>query len=122
MNEDFRNAQSSLLYDISRNREFAEFHFKAGKDSESLDEVDKYRGEYLARLIVTQMMRSVQARVDGLLSNNDWLELQDRIQFAWARPVVRAIWPRIKNNFPKKSQELWQNNIAGWTDRDVSLG
>ena len=67
MTEDYRNMQNGLFDEITRSREFAEFHMKIGSEYGSFDEVDRYRAQFLARKNLTNMMHCPSSNDYGQL-------------------------------------------------------
>jgi len=108
MNEDNWNSQNALWDQIAFNREFAELHMKIGNDYDSLDDVDKYRAYFQSQKTITNMLHSVEARADGDLPDRQWRELQARIRFGMKRKNAQNVWKNIRNNYPKRVQDLFE--------------
>jgi len=108
MTEDFRTMENALFDEISRSREFAEFHMRIGTDYDSLDEIDKYRALSLVRKNTSLLCHSIRARLDGLVSDEDWQEIEARLRTIAGRKNVHAGWPLIKHHFPQRVRDVWE--------------
>jgi len=109
MLEDHRLGQNSLFEDIYRTREFAEFHMKVN-DYDSLDDVDKYRADYLAQKNIRSVLTAVQARLDGYVSDDEWIDVTTRIRRIGRsrRRNLQIAWDQIKDNYPMKVRDIWE--------------
>jgi len=107
MNEDYRNTLNNLWDDVSRSRDFAEFHMRIGSDYQSLDKIDQYRARFVAQKNIANIMHSVQARLAGHVSEEEWRAVQQSIRMAATRENVIDAWKRFKIFYPENAQRLW---------------
>jgi hypothetical protein len=109
MLEDHRLGQNTLFEDIYRTREFAEFHMKIN-EYDSLDDVDKYRANYLAQKNIRSVLAAVQSRLDGYVSDDEWIDVKTRIKRIGRsrRRNLQIVWEQIKDNYPKRVQDIWE--------------
>ncbi len=108
MSEDQRQANNALFERIATDRDFADFHMKAGIDLDSMDEIDRYRARFLAQLNTRPVLHTIQARNDGFVSDIEWGELCERVRFSGRRKNVAEVWPQIKNTYPKALQDKYE--------------
>ena len=112
MTEDWRAAQSALVERIVNSREFAELHMKIGNNFDGLDDIDQYRARWLGQQNLRAFLHSVQAKLDGYISEFEWQEVCERVKFASTRKNFLLEWSRMKNTYPKKVQDTFEE-IAG---------
>ena len=108
MMEDHRTAQNVVAQKVFEDREFADFHMRLRDEYEELDDVDKYRADFLARWRLRRTLRLVQSRLDGLVSDVDWEEFRRGGRESSNREGIRVTYERIKKNYPKAVQELYE--------------
>ncbi len=107
MMEDHRMAQSTVAQNVFEDREFAEFHMRSREEYDELDEVDKYRAEFLAVWRLRRILRVIQARLDGLVSDVDWGEIERGVRVGGKRMHIQVVWERIRNDYPRPVQDLY---------------
>ncbi len=107
MMEDHRTAQNTVAQKVFEDRDFAEFHMRSREAYDELDEVDKYRAEFLAVWRLRRILRVIQARLDGLVSDVDWGEVESGVGVGSKRTNMQVIWERIRNDYPRPVQDLY---------------
>ena len=113
MMEDQRSASNALFERIAIDKEFAEFHMKAGTDFDNLDKVEQYRARFLAQLNTRAAIHAIQARKDGFVSDLEWRELQERLKFGGRRKNMIEAWHLMKDTYPKPIQTTLEE-LSGW--------
>ena len=111
MLEDFRSGSDAMFDEIYRNKEFAEFHRKCGDAYGSLDETDKYRADTMAIRMQGSLLRTIRARLDGYVSDDEWMEVKAKMKIVNKRQNVRAMWEQIKDRYPKRIQDIWEEAV-----------
>ncbi len=109
MMEDHRASQNSVIEEIFKNREFAEFHMRAGENYDALDEIDKYRAQRLATWRVRRICHVIQAKRDGFASDVDWAEFESTLKTAARRKNIQLAWVALKNDYPKPIRIIFES-------------
>lgn len=113
MMEDFRTNSNAVIDEIARSREFAVLHMKIGSDYESLDEIDKYRAEFMALRGLLGQMHTVLARQAGFIHDVEWNEFLSRMRFTSKRKNFQIVWERIKKHYPPSVHQVWEQCTKG---------
>jgi hypothetical protein len=107
MMEDHRSAQDTVAQKVYEDREFAQFHMRSRDAYEELDELDRYRAEFLAIWRLRRILRVIQSRLDGLVSDVDWREIESGVRVGGKRTNNRVVWERMRNDYPRPVQDLY---------------
>ncbi len=110
--EEFRVASNSLFEEVAKNPEFAHLHKKIGDSYESLNDLDKHRATFIARKTVRNLVHSIQAKLHGNLTDEQWGKTQYDIVSASRRPHVKAEWNSVKHIYSQNVQDLWNESAS----------
>lgn len=108
MTEDHNLGWRWTYQQVAQSREFAAFHMQIGNDYGKLDEIDKYRADWLAQMNLRGFLHSLQARADGLISEAEWRFIKGRLKRAGRRKNMELAWEREKDNYSQEVQALWE--------------
>ena len=107
MTEEHNLAWRWTYQQVAQSREFAAFHKQIGDNYDKLDEIDKYRAEWLGQMNLRGMLHSMQARADGLIADPEWRFLKARMKRFGRRKNMELAWEREKDSYSQQVQALW---------------
>lgn len=107
---DRREQRVSWLFEtLCTDNDFREFHRRIDSDWDQFDESEKYRAHCLAVRSISSMLNELVAYFDGQISLTEFRSLRWNMQNAKKRPNFDSAYQLLKNSYPLKVQQYWEN-------------
>ena len=93
---------------LCTNNEFRTFQLRIEKEYSTFDEDERSRANYLGHLVLRGILNELIAYFDGLITEDEWINLKWNMEHAARRPNVQAAYLWLKDGYSKKVQEYWE--------------
>ena len=107
---DQRRQRTGWLFEtLCTDNDFRAFHRRIDTDWENFNEDEKYRAHWLGMRSLRTMLDELVAYYDGMITEEEWLNLKWNMEHAARRPNVQAAYLWLKDGYPKKVRDYWES-------------